>query len=146
MGDLADSARWQWVIRRYIWRMWRPWNSCGRRKSRKRRWQEERGGGQDETMTERGEPKSLSVLGSFLCSVSHMNGADITGVQMGGRGGGRGLVASNVHSAKSHFLIKGLWGGTAAQCVGRGRGEERWGKNTNTILVTFVWWLRRLMI
>lgn len=55
-------------------------------------------------MTERGEPKSLSVLGSFLCSVSHMNGADITGVQMGGRG----LVASNVHSAKSHFLIKGL--------------------------------------
>lgn len=59
-------------------------------------------------MTERGEPKSLSVLGSFLCSVSHMNGADITGVQMGGRGGGRGLVALNVHSAKSHFLIKGL--------------------------------------
>lgn len=59
-------------------------------------------------MTERGEPKSLSVLGSFLCSVSHMNGADITGVQMGGRGGGRGLVASNVQSAKSHFLIKGL--------------------------------------
>lgn len=50
---------------------------------------------------------------------------------------------SHVHSAKSHFLIKGLWGGT--MCWKRQRGE-RWGENTNTILVTFVYWFRRWII
>lgn len=39
------------------------------------------------------EPNLCQCRIRSLLRVSHVNGEDITGVQMGGRGGGRGLVA-----------------------------------------------------
>lgn len=56
-----------------------------------------------DVMTEtRARSESLLVPNSFFAETfAHPNGANITGVQMGGRGGGRGLVA-RVYTVLNH--------------------------------------------
>lgn len=95
---------------------------------------------------DRERTKSLSVLNSFFVENftsergRHHRSAD------GRMRRRKRACCSHVHSAKSHFLIKGLWGcGGGTMCWKRQRGE-RWRENTNTILVTFVYWFRRLII
>lgn len=100
--------------------------------------------GQDDDR-DRARTKSLLVLNSFFVETftsewgTHHRSAD------GRKRRRMRACCSHVHSAKSHFLIKGLWGcggggggGSSAMCWKRQRGE-RWGENTNTILVAFVY-------
>ncbi len=71
------------------------------------------------------EPNLCQCWIYSLLRVSHLNGADITGVQMGGRGGGRGLVA-RMYTVLNHTSWSKAFeaAAAAAQCVGRGRGER----------------------
>lgn len=92
------------------------------------------------------EPNLCWWLIHSLLRISHLNTADITEVQMGGRG----LVA-HMYTPLNHTVLnhtpwsKAFEAAAVAQCVGRGRGERGEEKTPNTI-ATFVWWIRRLMI